>query len=313
MARISMSIPGAVITAEIVRDLRDALRPFTLRESEEWLEADDEPGENDVYSVKDIYNYKVSAREEIDRGGTISLAEFTVTSADGVEYHWEEDDGAPLEYLADALNAHVVLDNSSAFLRVEISIDPFQARVVIDNAYGLFISRADRTGFEITRIADIVKKLIPERAVPLHIAPQLQPFRVFIGHGGDRKWEAVREFIREAGYAVEAFETSPRAGQMTLAVVERMISDATVAVIVMTGADALADGRKMARQNVVHELGFAQGRLGVDNTIVLLEDGTEEFTNIAGLTQIRFNNGEIHTTKDHVLAALANKVRDRAG
>ncbi len=98
---------------------------------------------------------------------------------------------------------------------------------------------------------------------------------------------------------------------MTLAVVEQMVSRSTVAVVVMTGVDVLKDGRVMARQNVVHEIGLAQGLLGIANTIVLLENGTEEFTNIQGLTQVRFASGEIHRTKREVLATLANHARRR--
>lgn len=44
----------------------------------------------------------------------------------------------------------------------------------------------------------------------------------------------------------------------------------------------------IARQNVIHEAGLFQGRLGFMRAIVLLEEGCEEFSNIHGLGQIRF-------------------------
>jgi predicted nucleotide-binding protein len=130
---------------------------------------------------------------------------------------------------------------------------------------------------------------------------------VFIGHGGDRQWEVVRDYLVTGGVNVEAFESGERASLLTLDVVGQMIRSSRFAILVLTGADATADGRLLARQNVVHELGFAHGALGIENTIVLLEQGTEEFTNIAGLTQIRFSRGEIHTTKERVLSLIAQR------
>lgn len=131
--------------------------------------------------------------------------------------------------------------------------------------------------------------------------------RVFIGHGGDRQWEVVRNYLSEAEINVIAFESDERAGLGTLSVVEQMIRASRVAVVVMTGAHS-ADGKLLARQNVIHEIGFAQGALGVANTIILLEDGTDEFSNIAGITQVRFSKGEIHTTRNRVLSAVTARL-----
>ncbi|WP_081606126.1 TIR domain-containing protein [Rhodococcus sp. AW25M09] len=42
------------------------------------------------------------------------------------------------------------------------------------------------------------------------------------------------------------------------------------------------------RANVIHEVGLFQGRLGFEKAIVLLEEGCEEFSNITGLSQLRY-------------------------
>ena len=55
----------------------------------------------------------------------------------------------------------------------------------------------------------------------------------------------------------------------------------------------MADGKVQARMNVIHEAGLFQGRLGFSRAIVMLEDGCDEFTNIAGLGQLRFPKGNI--------------------
>jgi predicted nucleotide-binding protein len=59
-----------------------------------------------------------------------------------------------------------------------------------------------------------------------------------------------------------------------------------------------------ARQNVVHETGLFQGRLGFSRAIVLVEEETELFSNLAGIRQIRFSKGKIKETFGDVLAVL---------
>jgi predicted nucleotide-binding protein len=55
---------------------------------------------------------------------------------------------------------------------------------------------------------------------------------------------------------------------------------------------------------VIHETGLFQGRLGFSRAIVLLEDGAEEFSNLAGIQQIRFAKSNIKETFGEVLAVL---------
>ena len=63
-----------------------------------------------------------------------------------------------------------------------------------------------------------------------------------------------------------------------------------MAFLVMTGEDQTDSGELHPRLNVVHEVGLFQGRLGFHRAIVLLEEGTSEFSNIHGIEQIRFKN-----------------------
>ena len=72
----------------------------------------------------------------------------------------------------------------------------------------------------------------------------------------------------------------------------------------MTGEDQSSDDELNPRLNVVHELGLFQGRLGFSRSIVLLEEGTQEFSNIHGVHQIRFTKGNIKETFGDVLATL---------
>jgi predicted nucleotide-binding protein len=59
-----------------------------------------------------------------------------------------------------------------------------------------------------------------------------------------------------------------------------------------------------ARENVIHETGLFQGRLKHGRAVVLLEEGATEFSNIAGIQQIRFMKNNIRETFGDVLAVL---------
>ena len=79
-----------------------------------------------------------------------------------------------------------------------------------------------------------------------------------------------------------------------------MLDSATVAFLLMTGEDETAVGKTRARENVVHEVGLFQGRLGFTRAIVLLEDECEEFSNIVGLGQIRFRRHNISSAYEEI-------------
>jgi predicted nucleotide-binding protein len=72
----------------------------------------------------------------------------------------------------------------------------------------------------------------------------------------------------------------------------------------MTGEDEQAGGKLHARLNVVHELGLFQGRLGFKKAIILLEEGCEEFSNVHGLGQVRFPNGNISAQFEEIRRVL---------
>jgi predicted nucleotide-binding protein len=83
-----------------------------------------------------------------------------------------------------------------------------------------------------------------------------------------------------------------------------MLDRATFAFLVLTAEDEQKDGKVYARQNVVHEVGLFQGRLGFERAIILLEDGCEEFSNIAGLIQIRFPRGHVMAVSEEIRDVL---------
>ena len=128
---------------------------------------------------------------------------------------------------------------------------------------------------------------------------------VFIGHGRSDQWRNLKDHLGDLhGYDVEAFESGARAGHTVRDILNSMMKSSSFALLVMTGEDETAEGGFRARQNVVHEAGLFQGKLGFERAIVLLEEGVEEFSNIHGITQIRFKRGNIRETYGDVLATL---------
>jgi predicted nucleotide-binding protein len=66
-------------------------------------------------------------------------------------------------------------------------------------------------------------------------------------------------------------------------------------VLILTAEDETGLGTR-ARQNVVHEAGLFQGRLGFNKAILLVQEGLEEFSNVAGLQHIPFGGDRIDQT-----------------
>lgn len=127
---------------------------------------------------------------------------------------------------------------------------------------------------------------------------------VFLGHGGSPQWRELEGYVTQLGYVVEAFETLPRAGYTIKEVLDEMMQKSDIAILLMTAEDEQGDGTVRARQNVVHETGLFQGHLGFKRTIVVLEEGTTDFSNIAGLQEIRYASGNIRETFGDVASTL---------
>jgi len=131
------------------------------------------------------------------------------------------------------------------------------------------------------------------------------PQCVFFGHGRSGAWRELKDFVSDRLHLPwDEFNREPVAGFSTFERLSNMLDSASFALLVMTGEDVTQNNELQARQNVVHEVGLFQGRLGPRSAIVLMEEGCQEFSNIVGLSQIRFPPNDIRATFEEVRRVL---------
>lgn len=140
---------------------------------------------------------------------------------------------------------------------------------------------------------------------------QTAPQRVFISHGRSNDWRVVQPFIeKDVGFPTVELAQEPNLGRT---LIEKLIDNADrcdSAVIVMTGDDVANEDETRVRENVMHEIGFFQGRYGRNVVILLHEEGVNVPNNLAGVAYIPFPKDNIGAGL-HVLQRELNAIYKR--
>jgi sugar/nucleoside kinase (ribokinase family) len=125
----------------------------------------------------------------------------------------------------------------------------------------------------------------------------VRPRAVFVSHGHNPEWLAVQRFIEERfKVPVYSFESGSWGGRQVTEALAEYLDRCGFAVCVLTNEDFAGDGRRLARQNVIHEVGLFQGRHGFDRVLVLVEEGCDFVPQVAEPYTIVFPHNEIHRT-----------------
>jgi predicted nucleotide-binding protein len=173
---------------------------------------------------------------------------------------------------------------------------------------------------EARRLSDFYKqsivraRLVDEEAAkrpPPPAPPPASPrgTKVVICHGRSKEWYVLKDLlVSDLKLEVEEFNSVAVAGLSTKERLLQLKAVARFAFIVLTGEDKVEDadgeGHYRARENVIHEAGFFQSHLGFEKAIMLLEDGCKEFSNAAGIQQIRFPKDDVRAKLHEIRAVL---------
>ncbi|MGA3181810.1 MAG: PocR ligand-binding domain-containing protein [Verrucomicrobiota bacterium] len=123
-----------------------------------------------------------------------------------------------------------------------------------------------------------------------------RPRHVFLGYGQNPDAEdSIHKFLNNLGLEVVTYATTEEVGEFTNNIVMGCIENSDAAVILYTGDDELKSGQRIARRNVAYELGVAHRAFGRKKTVLLLETGVEEPTNVAGMQVVRFERNCLST------------------
>jgi predicted nucleotide-binding protein len=129
--------------------------------------------------------------------------------------------------------------------------------------------------------------------------------KIFIGHGRSNAWRDLKDLLHERlRLEWDEFNRESAAGFTTVARLEAMLDEASFAFLVMTAEDVYQDETLHARENVIHEAGLFQGKLGFKKAIILLEEGCAKFSNIEGLTYIHFPKDNIRAASEEIRRVL---------
>lgn len=153
---------------------------------------------------------------------------------------------------------------------------------IVDRAYQLGARRfldKDDVNF-IAKLVLIVKEIKKEMNNSIFISH---------GHAELLKYQ-LKDFVREKlGKTALILSELPNNGLTIVEKLEAVSEKCCKAIILLTKDDEMADGSMRSRQNVIHEIGFFQGKYGRKNVILLCEEGVELFTNISGIVYIQFD------------------------
>jgi sugar/nucleoside kinase (ribokinase family) len=126
---------------------------------------------------------------------------------------------------------------------------------------------------------------------------RVRPLGIFVSHGKNPEWFAVQRFVEDRFAApVYSFESAPWGGRELSEALSKNLERCSLSVCVLTAEDFTGDGRKFARQNVIHEVGLFQGQHGFDRVVLLVEEGCDFIPEAAAPYTLYFPHNQIHQT-----------------
>lgn len=166
---------------------------------------------------------------------------------------------------------------------------------------------------KIERVFDVFENAVDGSRIPAASAPASEPAAptIFIGHGSSQQWRNLKDHLTDKhNYRVNAYEVGARAGHTIRDILQDLLVGSSFALLVLTAEDETNTGEMRARQNVVHELGLFQGKLGFPRAVAVVEEGVELMSNLDGIQQLRFSPNNIAEVYGDVIATIRREFGD---
>ena len=292
---------------------RDLMRAFGRRTHEGWKEHDPDRVEATVYRLAGNPNMEMVRKLDNEAKDEFNDCRMNILSILETEMVGHSD--AFLTGLKNTAGGLSIISNGEMWER--IGILPATTQDAAAFKQGVKIPPHLYAQSEVESLKStlkIMESLVQiARQAKTHISRQeihrrdgeMSERKVFIGHGRSPVWRELKEFITERlNLPVDEFNRVPVAGLTNVDRLSQMLDAASIAFLIMTGEDEQSDGKWQARMNVVHEAGLFQGRLGFHRAIIVLEEDCKEFSNIAGLGQLRFRKNNIREAFEDIRQVL---------
>jgi hypothetical protein len=222
------------------------------------------------------------------------------------EWHYDTEEEFFANYIKDFDNALL----SKSFLSSDSEITFWIFEPKYSKHLHTEVSVKMPTREHVEKVFNIIESYIDKCRIPEPL-PEKYNIKIFIGHGRNVQWKDLKDHLHEKhGINIEAYEIGARGGLTIKEVLEKMLSSSNFALLVFTGEDTDKKNELHARENVIHELGLFQGKLGWQRAIILLEEGVKEVSNIDGIEQIRFKKSNIKETFGDVIATIKREFPD---
>jgi len=125
---------------------------------------------------------------------------------------------------------------------------------------------------------------------------------IFITHGHNEKVTLkIKNFLQDIlKLKPIIFNENNIHGDTVIEDIERLTNVCGKAIIIQTKDDEMKNGGIRARQNVLHEMGYFYGKIGRRNTLLLMEEGIEQASNIVGINGVYFSPSKIEACYEEI-------------
>ena len=130
--------------------------------------------------------------------------------------------------------------------------------------------------------------------------------KIFISYGHNELLKLkLKEYIRSRlKREIIILDELPNNGLTIVEKLEKASAYCNYAIVLLTKDDQVKEGGMRARQNVIHEVGFFQGKYGRNKVLLLCEKGVDLFSNISGIMHIDFEADHFEAVYDSIRMEL---------